>query len=70
MYLEGRLNDFDFQGGSDYSSSTLDTLIPDKTSQVYICGPSGFISDSIKHLDAINVPAANVMYEHFGPLSD
>jgi len=39
-----------------------------KTSKVYICGPTGFIADTIKFLDEINIPVENVFYEHFGPL--
>ena len=52
-----------------YNAANLASLINyKKTSKVYICGPTGFIADSIKYLDEINIPVENVFYEHFGPM--
>ena len=47
--------------------STLSRLIPDTESKFYICGPGGFISDTIEYLDRLGVAKGNVLYENFGP---
>ena len=52
---------------SEYCESTLSRLIPDTESKFYICGPGGFISDTIEYLDRLGVAKENVSYENFGP---
>ena len=52
---------------SEYCESTLSRLIPDTESKFYICGPGGFISDTIEYLDRLGVAKENVLSENFGP---
>ena len=55
------------EDSAKYNSENLDRLITDKSSKVYICGPPGFITDSVRLLEEIGVPSENVLYEYFGP---
>ena len=50
-----------------YNAANLDRYITDKASKVYICGPGGFITDSVKLLTEIGVANENILYEYFGP---
>ena len=52
---------------SEFTQENLGTLIPDTQSKVYICGPPGFITDSVNHLKALNFPNENIIFEYFGP---
>jgi len=53
--------------GSEFSLENLRTLLPDTRAKVYICGPPGFIADSVKHLKALDFSDENIIYEYFGP---
>jgi len=53
-----------------YTLDNLTKLIPDLDSKVYICGPPGFIGDSVKYLKQLNFPTENIIYEYFGPHKD
>jgi len=52
---------------SQFSLENLRQLIPDQDSKVYICGPPGFIGDSVKYLKQLNFTDENIIYECFGP---
>jgi len=52
---------------AEFTLENLRTLLPDTESKVYICGPPGFISDSVKHLQALNFSNQNIIFEYFGP---
>jgi len=52
---------------SQFSLENLRQLIPDQDSKVYICGPPGFIGDSVKYLKQLNFTDENIIYEYFGP---
>jgi len=54
---------------SKYNVENLDRMITNKSSKFYICGPSGFIDDTIKYLNDIGIDSKYVFYEHFGPSS-
>ena len=59
-------NDSDCQ--QKFNEEFLESEIKDKTSNVYICGPPSFISDSLGIMEKIGVPTENVFYEYFGPM--
>merc|ERR1712189_129406 len=40
---------------SKYNVENLDRMITNKSSKFYICGPSGFIDDTIKYLNDIGI---------------
>merc|ERR1719323_734830 len=61
MYSENKDPD------AEYTAGNLDKLVLDKSSKVYICGPPGFIMDSVKMMEEIKVPTDNILYEFFGP---
>jgi len=50
-----------------FTEENLKKLIPDKGSRVYICGPPGFIQDSVKHLKQLGISTESIIYEYFGP---
>jgi len=50
-----------------YNAANLERFITDKASKVYICGPGGFITDSVRLLTEIGLPKGNILYEYFGP---
>ena len=52
---------------SQFTVENLKKLIPDTNSKVYICGPPGFIADSVQHLKQLSFADENIIYEYFGP---
>jgi len=52
---------------SKFTVENLRKLIPDPESKIYICGPPGFIADSVKHLKELSFSDENIIYEYFGP---
>eukprot|EP00090_Calanus_glacialis_P005774 TRINITY_DN14477_c0_g1_i1.p1 TRINITY_DN14477_c0_g1~~TRINITY_DN14477_c0_g1_i1.p1 ORF type:complete len:411 (+),score=103.83 TRINITY_DN14477_c0_g1_i1:177-1235(+) len=61
-------SDLDSQDkASQFTVENLKKLIPDTNSKVYICGPPGFITDSVQHLKQLSFADENIIYEYFGP---
>lgn len=52
----------------EYSVDALDTIIQDKNSLFYICGPEGFTLDTINMLTSLGVGQDRVKIGPFGPM--
>ena len=53
----------------EYSADALDTIIQDKNSLFYICGPEGFTLHTTNMLASLGVSQDRVKIGHFGPMA-
>jgi len=58
---------FDVEGRID--RKVLKTHLPKETSDVFVCGPDGFMQSTYNHLRSLNVDDSNIYAEAFGPAS-
>jgi ferredoxin-NADP reductase len=68
VHIYYSVNDAGEDISNDYSAGTLGSIIPDKKSLFYLCGPQSFTNDTDGYLKSLGVQTELIQIGNFGPL--